>query len=303
MSIVTARRTAVIVLTIAAIGPGMACTARHLKIEFDRMTGTAYPVSQTVSGTTFSLASIYDPFWRTVVVDQDTTNIAPLTGPFDPADPNQYDFITEAELDTVEAANRTLPIGSQSCGSGCRNYHLYGIVVDHFYEDPMGVRWTGVLGIMWPTDTRSFAMFYKHNTVQTDAGKYLRSAAHEIGHAHNLHHSDGDGSTTIMNQTGVVGTPIRTRSRPAASPTWNRTPGPASVRAWRPGGASTPRIRITAGQRWGAHETAQQIDFHPRRRFRARHTRRRLAGRSVGHPGSVQVFVRSRRARLRDVDG
>ena len=28
---------------------------------------------------------------------------------------------------------------------------------------------------------------------------------HEIGHAFDLHHPDGDGSTDIMNQTGVVG--------------------------------------------------------------------------------------------------
>ena len=59
---------------------------------------------------------------------------------------------------------------------------------------------------MWTADNRrSFANFYRNTTVSGDAGKFLRSAAHEIGHAFNLHHEDGDGSTDIMNQTGVVG--------------------------------------------------------------------------------------------------
>ena len=179
------------------------CT--HLHIEFDRMSGTAYPADQTVSGSTVSLESIYDTLWTSVTVDEDTTNITPLTGPFDPADPDQYDYITEAELDTVEAANRTSPVGTVSCGNYCTQYHLYGVVVDHYYEDSFGTRWTGVLGIMWTSNTRAFAMFYKNGTVQGDAGKYLRSVAHEVGHAHNMHHGDGDGSMTIMNQTKTVG--------------------------------------------------------------------------------------------------
>ena len=51
----------------------------------------------------------------------------------------------------------------------------------------------------------AFVTLYKNSVVSTDNGKYLRSTAHEIGHAFNLNHCDGDGSTTIMNQTGTVG--------------------------------------------------------------------------------------------------
>lgn len=181
------------------------CIAYNLHVEFDRMTGTAYPVPQTVGGTTFSLESIYDPHWRRVTVDQDTTNIALLTGPFDPTDPNQYDFITDAELDTVETANRAVPVGRVSCGDDCFRYHIYGVVVNHFRESDDGSRSTGTMGRMWTDDTSAFTVFYRNATVQGDAGKYLRSVAHEIGHAHNLHHEDGDNSTTIMNQTRVVG--------------------------------------------------------------------------------------------------
>lgn len=62
------------------------------------------------------------------------------------------------------------------------------------------------MGLMYDSANRSaFANFYKHNTVSGNNAKYLRSTAHEIGHAFNLAHCDGDGSTTIMNQTRVVG--------------------------------------------------------------------------------------------------
>lgn len=186
------------------------CTTYHL--EYDRMTGTAYPPSQTVSGETVTLGSIYQTVPILLTVDKDTTNIAPLTGPPDPADPDQYDYITEAELDTVEQANRTVPVDPDiwQCGvwifSGtCRKYYLYGLVVDHYYEQDNGTRRKGVMGIMWADDCRAFTNFYKNSTINSDGGKYLRSAAHEIGHAFNLHHGDGDGSTTIMNQTWKVG--------------------------------------------------------------------------------------------------
>jgi hypothetical protein len=176
------------------------------------MTGTAFPPAQTVSGKTVTLESIFATVPLVLKVDEDTTNIAPLTGPANPADPFQYDYITEAELDTVEAANRTSPVGPDtwSCGfwifSGtCRKYYIYGLVVDHYYEQSNGTRRTGVMGIMWTSDCSSFANFYKNSTINSDGGKYLRSAAHELGHAFNLHHGDGDGSTTIMNQTGTVG--------------------------------------------------------------------------------------------------
>ena len=39
-------------------------------------------------------------------------------------------------------------------------------------------------------------------TITNDNQAYLRTTAHELGHALNLLHRDGDGSETIMNQTG-----------------------------------------------------------------------------------------------------
>lgn len=193
------------------VGCLTACTTTSL--EYDRMTGTAFPATTTVGGNTVSLTSIYADADKVLNVNQDQTNIAALTGPADPNDPNKYDYITEAELNTIETANRTVPVdvNEYSCGfwifSGtCRTYYLYGIVVNHWYERINGTRSTGTLGIMWATDNRrAFASFYKNGTVSGNNAKYLRSTAHEIGHAYNLHHQEGDGSRTIMNQTGVVG--------------------------------------------------------------------------------------------------
>lgn len=193
------------------VGGLTACTTTNL--EYDRMTGTAFPATTTVGGNTVSLTSIYSDANKVLNVNQDQTNIAALTGPANPADPNQYAYITEAELDTIETANRTVSVGVNvySCGfwifkGTCRTYYLYGIVANHWYEFGNGTRLQGVMGIMWTADNRrAFASFYKNGTVSGNNAKYLRSTAHEIGHAYNLHHQDGDGSRTIMNQTSVVG--------------------------------------------------------------------------------------------------
>lgn len=189
------------------------------RIEYDRMTGTQFPQPETVSGEEVNLTSIYWQGERLVTVNEDDTGIAPLTGRANPLDPNQYDFITQAELETVESANRGDPIGSVtfSCGPGntytCTRYHLYGLVVDHFWEGSCGAacRNTGLLGMMYAgasgttNDRSAFVGFWKNGTVNSDNAKFLRSTAHEVGHAFNLNHCDGDGSTTIMNQTGTVG--------------------------------------------------------------------------------------------------
>ncbi|MGJ0492823.1 hypothetical protein [Methylobacter sp.] len=183
-------------------------------IEYDRMTGTTFPPNQTVDGKQVTISSIYATESYMVNVVEDETNIAALTGPANPSDPNQYDYITESELDTLERARRSSPVGKTSwiCASFgffptyCTTYHIYGIVVNHFKEEDDGTRDIYIMGQMWTTNNRrAFANFYRNTAVSGDGGKFLRSAAHEIGHAFNLHHEDADGSTDIMNQTGKVG--------------------------------------------------------------------------------------------------
>lgn len=183
------------------------------RVEYDRMTGTAFPQSETVDGEEVTLTSIYLQGSILLTVMYDDTGIAPLTGPFDATDPNQYDYITPAELETVELANRGSAIGKEewSCNwwilkFTCSRYHVYGIVVDHYYESLAGARSTSTMGLMYTSaNRRSFANYYKNSINNSNNAKYLRSTAHEIGHTFNLNHCDGDGSTTIMNQTGTVG--------------------------------------------------------------------------------------------------
>ncbi|HMS82554.1 MAG TPA: hypothetical protein PKD12_02760 [Nitrospira sp.] len=188
------------------------CTT--VRLEYDRMTGTAFPVETTFGGQTVNFTSIFLKGNIFVEVMQDETTIAPLTGPANPADPNQYDYITPAEIDSLVTMHRASPIGSISwvCSTWgivptmCTRYHAYGLVVNHFEEKADGTRSTGTLGLMYDSTTRSgFVNYYKNSTVSSHNQKYLRSAAHELGHAFNLNHCDGDGATTIMNQTGVVG--------------------------------------------------------------------------------------------------
>jgi hypothetical protein len=188
-----------------------ACTTTQ--VEYDRMTGTAYPQPETVAGEEVNLTTIYLQSGIFLGVDEDTTTIAPLTGPFDASDPDQYDYITDAERETIVLNNRTAPVGPDEwecqfwfIETTCTQYHVYGIVVDHFRERDDGTRSTTLMGLMYDSADRSgFVNYYKHSINRSDNAKYLRSTAHEIGHAFNLNHCDGDGSTTIMNQTGTVG--------------------------------------------------------------------------------------------------
>ena len=172
---------------------GTGCTIGE--IEYDRMTGTQYPLETTVSGEDVNLTTIYWQGERLVTVDEDTTNIAALTGSVNPMDPDQYDYITLAEIETIEMANRTDPIGVTTFSCGWRNaytctrYHLYGLVVDHFREKDDGTRPEGTLGLMYAgaggttNDRSAFVSYWKNTTVNSDNDKFLRSTAHEIGHA------------------------------------------------------------------------------------------------------------------------
>ncbi len=180
------------------------CTAAHL--EFDRMTGTAFPQPQTVGGREVSLESIYTSADKLLVVGEDETNIVPLNDGTD----SQIQCITNAELDNLMTAHRDTQIVPVSfpCGwwifSGtCTRYQVYGVVVDHYATYANGNCKTSVIGRMWQTPERSgFAMFYKNSVPSGNEEQYLLATAHELGHAFNLHHEESDGTRSIM--TGTI---------------------------------------------------------------------------------------------------
>ncbi|HMB52397.1 MAG TPA: hypothetical protein VKU40_03715 [Thermoanaerobaculia bacterium] len=191
------RRIATAALVLAAVVLPAAAQTASTALELDRMQGTRYPGEQTRQGKTWTLTSIYAAAEVTLEVDESDEVIPALTGDEDEA----VECITNAELDALAASHRESPVPPD----GDRSF-VYGVVVDAYAaNDPDDCR-TGVLGRMWDSEQRSaFAIYYKTNTISTDGEKYLRTTAHELGHAFNLHHEDGDGKKTIMNQTSVVG--------------------------------------------------------------------------------------------------
>jgi len=177
-----------------------------VSLEFDRMAGTTFPPQQMVDGQSVTLETIYNLAAVKLDVQEDETGIQPLNIPDDAC-------ISDAELTTLENGHRHLSLFPTSvCPlQACNTYHLYGVVVDHHGEilDACVPETLQVLGKMWQGHTRSaFAIYYKASTIQSNGPEYLRTAAHEIGHAFNLHHSDGDG-TSIMTQTDdLEGEPV-----------------------------------------------------------------------------------------------
>jgi hypothetical protein len=178
--------------------------ASCVSLEFDRMSGTAFPTPQTIDGQLVSLATIYDEAGIKLNVQEDETTIQPLNIATD-------DCISDAELTTLEDGHRHLSLfPSAVCPfQFCNTYHLYGVVVNHYGELLDACIPEFILGKMWQGHTRSaFAIFYRMNTIQTSGPEYLRTTAHEIGHAFNLHHSDGDGTSIMTQSDDLVGTPV-----------------------------------------------------------------------------------------------
>jgi hypothetical protein len=183
----------------------MACLlASCVSLEFDRMTGTAFPAQQMVNGQPVTLQTIYNGAGIQLDVQEDDTAI-------DPLNIAENDCISDAELTTLENGHRHLSLFPTSvCPfQFCNTYHLYGVVVNHYGELLDACIPEFILGKMWQGHTRSaFAIYYKASTIQNNGPEYLRTTAHEIGHAFNLHHSDGDG-TSIMTQTDdLEGDPV-----------------------------------------------------------------------------------------------
>ena len=164
-----------------------------VEIEFDKMSGTTFPPELVVLGEPVTIEAVYFLAGRLVVVNEDETNIAPLNIADD-------DCISDAELDALEQGHRSSPLFPDG-----NTYYLYAATVDHYGEvlDACSPNW--ITGKLWAGNTRSaLAIFYAHSTIAAGSAEYLRTTIHEIGHAFNLHHEDGDGTTTIMNQTGSL---------------------------------------------------------------------------------------------------
>ena len=185
------------------------CSLTYL--EFDKMDGTSFPRNQTIGSTEYSLSSIYDSADMELVVGTDELNIDPLPD----AAGRPKECISNEELDSLEVGHRSTPVRVElyRCGDGlltivdCKRYHVYGVVVNHYamYSDGVTCKY-GTTGRMWSwEERRAVAIFYRHADIRADDRNYLRVMAHELGHAFNLHHDDGDGDRSLMNISNVVG--------------------------------------------------------------------------------------------------
>lgn len=167
----------------------------HVNLEVDRLASVGgLPTGQVppAGGGPFDLDDIYEAVGVTVVVDIDDTNIPDLSG--------ANGCYSSAELTSLLTANRDqtpTPGGDWQVWAGYVTCHDLGI-----------------LGIMWRTATRDgIAVFEDAFAAALHDEKILRTTAHELGHALNLYHDDGDDQcsgfdtgTTIMNQTGDLET-------------------------------------------------------------------------------------------------
>ncbi len=160
--------------------------ARNIHLEEDRLTGLAWPPNNVNRGGRInSLQTIYTNAGYDLTELHDQTINDPLQG-------NAY---ADADLDAFFNNNINQPPANPN------TWHIYCAVLTRHVS--------GWLGIMFRrADRRGFAVFT--GAIGTN-DEYLGTSAHELGHALNLFHSDGDANLsgapqagqghTIMNQT------------------------------------------------------------------------------------------------------
>ncbi|MFC0342556.1 hypothetical protein [Paracoccus niistensis] len=164
--------------------------AQGLDLEMDRLSSVGWlPASATVNGITDDLPSMYRRMGIDARISQDRGDLRDL---------HPGTCYTDAELAGLLTAQMSQPPADPA------RWHMYGILVTCHVD--------GILGIMFDTlQRRGFAQFMN---AFTEDGRRLRTAAHELGHAICLYHSDGDAwriggpvpgtGRTIMNQTAVL---------------------------------------------------------------------------------------------------
>jgi hypothetical protein len=115
-------------------------------------------------------------------------------------DPQSGSDFTKADLYSFWQANANVPANAS---------YIHGAFLTTDDDGDLGIMFmnTGSVPSLPTAERRlGFAAFRNAFGSFEREQRYLRTSIHEAGHAFNLLHSDGDGSTTIMNQTGSLST-------------------------------------------------------------------------------------------------
>ncbi|MBI4535949.1 MAG: hypothetical protein HY708_06695 [Ignavibacteriae bacterium] len=166
--------------------------SRICQIEFDAIDGIPVPDYYILRNNTINtMRRSYNACGWIIELSHDNLAVA---------DPLGGTAFSNADLYSFWQANANVPASGN---------FMHGAFVTMDAGGLLGIMFmnTGSVPSLPDAERRlGFAAFRNNFGTFQREERYLRTTIHEAGHGFNLLHSDGDGSITIMNQTGSLGT-------------------------------------------------------------------------------------------------
>ncbi|MEK6757064.1 MAG: hypothetical protein AABZ02_13005 [Bacteroidota bacterium] len=164
--------------------------SRVCEMELDALTGVPIPNYYVLRNNTINtLRRSYNACGWIIELSYNDTAVA---------DPQAGAVFTNADLYSFWQANANVPANETYMHGAFLTAHQDGILGIMFMN-------TGSVPSLPNVERRlGYAAFRNAFGANQREERYLRTTIHEAGHGFNLLHSDGDGSTTIMNQTGSL---------------------------------------------------------------------------------------------------
>jgi hypothetical protein len=164
---------------------------RISQMEFDALDGIPIPNYYILRNNTINtLRRSYNACGWIIELSHDNLAVA---------DPQAGSAFTNADLYSFWQANANVPANET---------YMHGAFLTTDAVGNLGIMFmnTGSVPSLPNAERRlGYAVFRSNFGANQLEERYLRTTIHEAGHGFNLLHSDGDGSITIMNQTGSLG--------------------------------------------------------------------------------------------------